>query len=254
VRATLFGVPGSHPALAGELMLARKGVEVRRVDLVAGIHRPILRALGFPRMTVPAVRLDGQRLQGTLTIALALDALIPTSRLVPAEPDRREAVLRAEAWGDEVLQPVGRRLAWSGLKRDRSTLATYLEDARLGVPAHLAARTAPPIIRLAARLNRASDEAARRDLRALPALIEKVDSLIADGTIGGREPNVADFQIGTTVRLLMTFDDLRAWIGEHPAAAHAHAVVPRFPGRLGPVFPADWLPAAVAVPRAGAPA
>ena len=55
MRATLFGVPGSHPASAGELMLEQKGVEVRRLDLVAGVHRVILRALGFPRMTVPAV-------------------------------------------------------------------------------------------------------------------------------------------------------------------------------------------------------
>ena len=46
MRATLFGVPGSHPALAGELMLERKGIDVRRLDLVAGVHRGMLRALG----------------------------------------------------------------------------------------------------------------------------------------------------------------------------------------------------------------
>ena len=139
MRATLFGVPGSHPALAGQLMLERKGVEVRRLDLVAGVHRVLLRGLGFSRMTVPAVRLEGQRLQGTRTIALALDALVPSPPLVPSEPERREAVLRAEAWADEVLQPVARRLAWAALKRDHSTIATYLEDARLGIPVPLAA-------------------------------------------------------------------------------------------------------------------
>ena len=244
VRATLFGVPGSHPALAGELMLERKGVEVRRIDLVAGVHRLVLRALGFPRMTVPAVRLEGQRLQGTRTIALALDALVPSPPLVPAEPERREAVLRAEAWADEVLQPVARRLVWAALKRDRSTLASYLEDARLGIPVPLAAAVAPPVIRLAARLNLADDEHVRRDLRALPTLLDRVDGLLAQGVIGGEDPNVADYQIATTVRLLLSLDDLHGWIERRPAGAHAQAVAPRFPGRIGPVLPQDWLPPA----------
>jgi glutathione S-transferase len=244
VRATLFGVPGSHPALAGELMLERKGVEVRRLDLVAGVHRVLLRGLGFSRMTVPAVRLEGQRLQGTRTIALALDALVPSPALVPSEPERREAVLRAEAWADEVLQPVARRLVWAALKRDHSTIATYLEDARLGMPVPLAAAVAPPIIRLAARLNHADDEHVLRDLRALPTLLDRVEGFLAHGVIGGEDPNVADYQIGTTIRLLLTLDDLHGWIERRPAGAHAQAVVPRFPGRIGPVFPHDWLPPA----------
>jgi glutathione S-transferase len=244
VRATLFGVPGSHPALAGELMLERKGIEVRRLDLVAGVHRVMLRALGFPRMTVPAVRLDGRRLQGTRTIALALDALVPAPALVPAEPERREAVLRAEAWADQVLQPAARRLVWSALKRDRSTLGSYLEDARLGIPAALATAMSPPIIRLAARLNHADDEHARRDLAALPAQLDRVDGLLAQGVIGGEEPNLADYQVATSVRLIMTLEDLSGWVERWPAGAHAQAVVPRFPGRIGRVFPQEWLPPA----------
>src|SRR5215207_10233662 len=83
MRAILFGIPASHPTLAGQLMLDHKGVEYRRIDLVSGVHRPILRALGFPRNTVPAIRLDGARLQGTTEIALALDALLPREAAVP---------------------------------------------------------------------------------------------------------------------------------------------------------------------------
>jgi glutathione S-transferase len=244
VRATLFGVPGSHPSLAAELMLARKGIEFRRIDLVAGVHRAVLRALGFEGVTVPALVLDGARLQGTRTIALALDALVPSRRLVPADPGRREAVLRAESWADEALQPAARRLSWAVLKRDRSTLESFLEDARLGIPAHLAARTAPPVIRLSARLNRADDAAVRRDLRALPGMLDRVDALLAEGVIGGEEPNVADFQVATTVRLLMTLEDLEPLLDGRPATAHALAVAPRYPGRLPAVFPRDWLPAA----------
>jgi glutathione S-transferase len=153
-------------------------------------------------------------------------------------------VLRAEAWADEVLQPAARRLAWAALKRDRSTLATYLEDARLGIPVSLAAAMSAPVIRLSARLNKADDEHVRRDLAALPANLDRVDGLLAQGVIGGEQPNVADYQVATTVRLLMSLDDLHGWIERRPAGAHAQAVVPRFPGRTGPVFPHDWLPPA----------
>ena len=242
MRATLFGLPASHPSLAAQLMLEHKGIEYRRVDFVAGLHRAAVRALGFPGITVPAVRLDGARLQGTRTIALGLDALRPEPALVPKDAAARDAVLRAESWGDEVLQPVPRRLVWGALKRDRSTLATYLEDARLGMPPALAARTAPPVVLLSARLNRVSDESVRRDLAALPALIDRVDELIAEGTIGGAARTVADFQIATSVGLLLTMDDLRPLIEGRPAERHAREVAPRYPGRVGRVFPSGWLP------------
>jgi len=242
VAATLFGVPGSHPSLAGELMLRHKDVPYRRVDLVAGVHRLVLRALGFRRMTVPALRMEGQRLQGTRAIALGLDTLVGGPTLLPSDPDRRQAALRAEAWGDEVLQPVPRRLAWAALKRDRSTLITYLEDARLGIPPPLAARTAPPVIRLSAHLNGATDEVVRLDLAALPGMIDRVDGLLTEGAIGSPDRNVADFQIATSVRLLMTFEDLDELLRDRPARRHALEVAPRYPGRTPRVFPADWLP------------
>ena len=243
MTATLFGVPASHPALAAELMLRRKGVDYRRIDFVAGVHRIVLRALGFPGVTVPALWVEGARLQGTRRIGMALDALHPEPPLVPREPELRDAVLRAEAWADEVLQPVARRLVWASLKRERSTLPTYLEDARLGVPPSLAARMATPVVFLAARLNRATDEAVRRDLAALPGLIERVDELLAEGVIGGPERNLADYQIATSVALLLSMDDTRRLIEGRPAAAHAREVVVRYPGRLPPALPAAWLPA-----------
>lgn len=241
--ATLFGVPASHPALAAELMLRHKGVEYRRVDFVAGLHRLIVRGLGFPGVTVPALRLDGLHLQGTRRIGLALDALRPEAPLVPREPSLREAVLRAEAWADEILQPVPRRLVPASLRRDRSTLATYLEDARLGISPTLAARAAAPVLLLQTRINRADDDAVRRDLAALPRLIDRVDELLAEGVIGGPERNLADYQIATSVTLLMTMDDLRPLIAARPAGAHAREVVVRYPGRLPRTLPAGWLPA-----------
>jgi glutathione S-transferase len=194
VRATLFGVPASHPSLAAELMLQHKGIDYRRIDLITAAHRGLLRALGFPRKTVPALRIDRAKVQGTREIALALDALIPSPPLFPREPERRREVDEAEAWDNEVLQPVPRRLIWNALKRDRSSVRSYLEDAKLGIPTGIAARTSAPIAAAARRFNRATDEAAARDLEALPLLIDRVDELIEQGVIGGPERTPPTFK------------------------------------------------------------
>lgn len=241
MKATIFMIPGSHPSVAAVLMLEHKGIGYRRVDLVPAVHRLVLRAVGFPGVTVPAMRLDGQRLQGSRTISRALDALQPEPPLFPSDPARRAAVEEAEAWGDEVLQDVSRRLIWAALKRDRSAIGSFLEGARLGIPSGLAARTSSPVVALSARLNRASNEAAKADLARLPSLLDRIDALIGAGVLGGPERNAADFQIAPSVRLLMTFDDLRPAVEARPAGQHALAVVPSFPGRIAPVFPPDWL-------------
>lgn len=238
MRATLFALPASHPSLAAQLMLEHKGVEYRRIDVVAATQRVILPALGFPRKTVPAIRLDGAKIQGTREIALALDALIPSPPLFPADPERRRDVQEAEAWGEEVLQPVPRRLIWNALRRDSSTLETYLEGARIGIPTPIAARTAAPFVIASRRFNRATDEAAERDLAALPGLIDRVDELIERGVIGGAERNAADFQIATSVSLLLTMDDVRPLIEGRPAERLARDVVKSQPGHMPRVFAA----------------
>jgi glutathione S-transferase len=239
--ATLFMVPGSHPSLAAALMLEYKGIDYRRVDFAPAVHRVALRFVGFRGRTVPALRIDGRRLQGSRVISRALDELRPEPPLFPSDAGRRVAVEGAEAWGDEVLQPLARRLAWAALKRDHSTIGRFLEGARLGIPPGVAARTAAPLVTLSARLNEATDEAARADLEALPGHLGKVDGLIADGVLGGSERNAADFQIGTSLRLLTTLSDLRPFIEDRPAGRLAEEVVPDFPGYVNPVFPADWL-------------
>jgi glutathione S-transferase len=236
VRATLFGVPASHPSLAAELMLRHKGVDYRRIDLVTAAHRVMVRALGFPGVTVPALRIGGAKVQGTRQIALALDALVPSPPLFPADPERRREVEAAEEWGDELLQPAVRRLIWAALKHDRSTAASYLEGAKLGIPTAVAARTIAPIAAAARRFNHANDATARRDLEALPDMIARVDALIEQGVIGGDEPNAADFQIATSVSLLLTMDDARPLIEGRPAEQLARDLVPDQPGRLPSVF------------------
>jgi hypothetical protein len=146
--------------------------------------------------------------------------------------------VEAEAWGNEVLQPVPRRLVWNGLGRDRSELRTYLDGARLGIPVPVAVRMAPPIARLARRLNHATDENVQRDLVALPGMIDRVDQLIGRGVIGGAERNAADYQIATSISFLLTMDDFRPMIEGRPAERLAREVVKDQPGHLPRVFAA----------------
>lgn len=241
MNARLFTIPASHPGWAARLMLERKGIAYKRVDLVAVLSKPILRAAGFPGVTVPALRIGGKRVQGSAAIVRELDRLVPDPPLLPAEPEARAKVEEAERWGDEVLQSIPRRIIWNLLQRDRSSIKSYMEGARLGVPVSVAAATAAPIVALSARFNEATDERVRIDLSALPAHVDHVDELIADGVIGREEPNAADFQIATSLALLMSMDDLRPLIEGRSAGELARRIAPDFPGHARAALPAEWL-------------
>jgi glutathione S-transferase len=216
VKTTLYVVPGSHSSMAGRLMLEHKGIAYHRVDLIAGLHKPILRVLGFKDTTVPALRIDGRRIQGTLRISKALDELCPDPPLFPADQPARAAVGETERWGERQLQPVPRRLGWWAAKRNRSALRGFIEGARLHVPLGLAVRAAGPIIWAEVRINGATDVAVQADLAALPAMLDQVDMWLNDGVLGRQPPTAADYQIATSVRLLLCFEDLRETIGIRP--------------------------------------
>ena len=241
MHAKVYGIPGSHPVRTGRLMLEHKGISYDLVDLPTMLCRPYLRALGFPGPTVPAVKLGERKVQTTRGLARALDEVQPDPPLFPADPEARAAVEEAERWGDEVLQPVPRRLSYSLLSRDRSGMASFIERPLLGVPPNVIAKTARPILAIGARVNQASDDAARKDIAALPGMLDHVDGLLADGVIGGEAPNAADLQIATSVRLLLNFGDLARSVEGRPAAEHARRLVPEYAGYFPPALPASWL-------------
>jgi glutathione S-transferase len=243
VKATLYVVPASHPSMAGRLMLERKGIDYRRVDLMPGLHKPLLRLLRFSDTTVPALKLDGRRLQSTLRISRELDELQPDPPLFPRDQPLRSKVEEAERWGEETLQPVPRRLSWWAVRRDKSrdSLRTLGEGSRLPIPMWLAVPTAGPIIWAEVKINGASDDAAERDLAELPGMLDHVDALLAEGVLGGDEPNAADYQIAPSVRLLLCFDDLREAMEKRPCAAYARAIVTDWPGHIPPVIPEPLL-------------
>ncbi len=228
MTANLYAMPASHPSMAAALMLERKGVEYETTWLLLPFTGPILRLRGFPRRTVPALRIDGRRIQGSREISAALDELTPEPPLFPRDETLRREVEEAERWGDEVLQPAARRIEVWELRRDRRMVGAQLADARsiqgarLLINPRLAAATGGPTVAWYARLIGATDEAVKADLVALPSMLDRVDAWIASGLLGGEQPNAADFQIAPSLSLLMTVDELRP------------AIEARAAGRLAP--------------------
>ncbi|HUB74394.1 MAG TPA: glutathione S-transferase N-terminal domain-containing protein [Solirubrobacteraceae bacterium] len=233
----LYALPASHPCAAVEAALKAKSIPYRRVDLLPQ-GEMLLGPLLWGGRTVPGMRLDGERLVGSRTIMRRLDELVAEPALLPAEEPARARVLEAERWGDEVFQPVPRRLIDVAFMRSPRAMESYAANARLPLPVALLRPAMPLTARLMARKNAASEERARLDAQALPEQLAQIDGWIAQGVLGGERPNAADLQVGSTIRLLMTIADVRPAIEGHPAATLARY----FPPMLGEV-PAGVLPA-----------
>ncbi|HEY1238461.1 MAG TPA: glutathione S-transferase, partial [Solirubrobacterales bacterium] len=206
-EAKLYVIPGSHPSWTARLMLERKGIPYKRVDLMPVVSKGVLKAQRFPGITVPALKLHGKRVQGSMEIGKELDRIQPDPALYPADPELRAKVEEAEAWGDE-FQQKPRRLSWWAFKQNRPPMASYAEGARMGVPVGLAVKTGGPLVTIAARLNGSNDAEVSADLASLRADLDRIDAWIADGVLGGPQPNAADYQLAPSLRLLMSFDDL----------------------------------------------
>jgi glutathione S-transferase len=202
----------------------------------------MLRVLRFRGATVPALSLeDGRRVQTTRRIARALDAIRPDPPLLPADPERRRQIEEVESWADGEFQQLARRMSYWALRRDPAAVDRYLEGSNLILPRPLVRPAAPLIIRILAHDHDSTDAAIRQDLADLPRMLDRVDGWIADGVLGADPPNVADFQVATTLALLRTQDALRPAIDARPAGELARRVAPQYAGRVADVYPAEWL-------------
>jgi glutathione S-transferase len=236
---TLYALPFSHPAIAARLMLERAGIAHEVDDLMMGIHPLILRRKGFAAGTVPALVLEGRKIQGSLEIARAIEARGPAGILFPVDPAARRRVEEAERWGERELQPIPRRLFRWALARDAGLRGRLARRAGIPLP-RLTGRLMKPLVTRLARAADASDESVRADFARLPEHLDRIDAWIADGTIGAPEPNAADYQIGTTLRAMMAIEDFAPAIEGRPAAELARRIVPEYPGRLPAVLPLEW--------------
>ena len=238
-KVKLYMFNGSAPSLTARLMLEHKGIEHKAVHLMVGPHAFGMLGRGFQTMTVPALKLDGRRVQGSLEISRALDELAPHPPLFPLDPQRRRAVEEAEEWGEQ-LQDAARRLVLCAARRDRRAfLSVYRHTNPLMRPAQRVA--CGLVTRLATAGHRATDRAGERDLAALPARLDQIDAWIAQGLLDGPELNAADFQIAPNLALLLRFEDLAPYVEGRPAARLAQRVAPEFPGDIPAVLPPAWL-------------
>lgn len=242
MAAKLYWFAASHPAMAARKMLELKGIDFDEVTVLPGTQRLHLRAAGFRGGTVPALKLDGRRVQGSRALARALDAHAPEPPLFPSEPPARTRVEEAELWGERELQPVPRVLMRWGLVHDLRLRRWLAEGSGMPLPG-LSGRASAPVARYYARAIGADESSARRALEQLPAMLNRCDALLEEGTLRADAPNAAALQILSSVRALDAFSDLHDRVGVRPAAAAARQVFPEYPGPVPAFLPREWLAA-----------
>jgi glutathione S-transferase len=229
----LYVMPISNAAAAAEGMAAHKRIPHRVVTLMPGLHPLLLRFAGFEGFTVPALELDGRKVQGSRRIARFLDEVSAERPLFPADPELRARVEEAERWGAQSFQPVPRRL-FRHLLLMNADARHWMGTEVMHLPApRVLAVLFMPVIRQLARKSRADDARVRDDIARLPQLLDHVDGLIADGTIGAAEPNAADFQILASVAVLRAFADVGHEVRGRPCEAAAKRLYPDWPAIPG---------------------
>jgi glutathione S-transferase len=238
----LHVLPPSHPCLTARAALRFKGLAYERVDLPMGKHVEEMGALyGEGNTTVPGLLVDGEPVHGSRAILQRLEEIQPEPALYPAAI--ADQVREAERWGDEVFQDLGRRLPWGAL---------HFRPEALGVLGGADEPLDPAGTDYAIRMIRATWkyhglDAVRlaADLQALPGFLDHIDALIAAGVLGGDQQNAADLQIGATLRVLLSVEDLHTLLLDRPATTLAERFFPRdaIGGIPSGAYPAGWVPA-----------
>jgi glutathione S-transferase len=245
-RATLYVIPGSHACRTGMLLLEHKSIPYRVVELPTGLHPQLVRLRGFPgsrepkrmvdgrptrmsalmdRMgTVPALAIGGARVQRNSEIARHLEAIRPEPPLFPADPAHRAAVEQAEAFGDEPLQMIARRLV---LSAPPELVADRGGSGRLGA---LLARNALQRRLMATVAGRTTfktgGDTGARLRRELPAMLDRVDAWVAGGVLNSEDLFVADYAIAPSLALLDYRLDLREELRARPGFALVERLLP----------------------------
>jgi glutathione S-transferase len=205
-------------------MLELKGVDYELAGVMPGTQRVHLRLAGFRGGTVPALVLDGQRIQGTRAIARALG-------FPPGDE-------QLEIWADGELQNTPRRILRWGLVRHNHLRAWVGRQSHVPA-AGVGAALGVLVAWYYARAVDADEAHVRRHLAELPATLDRVDALLADGVIGGDD--ALTLEVLCSIRSLEAFTDLRSRVESHPCAAAARERFDDWPEDLVPSFLSDEL-------------
>jgi glutathione S-transferase len=237
---TLHVLPPSPPCRTVEAALQLKGLAYEKVDLQPGPHVQEMAAIyGEDRTTVPGMLVDGEPVHGSVAILERLEAIQPEPALYPAPI--AEAVHEAERWGDGRLQDLARYLPWGALYFRPESLGTFGGGEALD-----AAGTdfAIKVVRATWKYHGLTAQVLYDGLQDLPALLDRVDALAADGTIGSDHVTAADLQVASSLRVLLTVGDLHPLFEDRPAEEIARRLFPEYPGLVpAGALPAGWVPA-----------
>jgi glutathione S-transferase len=245
---TLYVIPGSHACRSAMLMLEHKQVPYRRVDVLTLLHPVVVRLHGFdaggqvrtagkqrtPALrigdrlgTVPALACDHQRISTNHGIARFLDDRHPERPLFPADPEQRSAVEEAERWANDTLQMAARRIVAGPMLRDPSAFSRSTADGRMGYLLYRSSLARRLIIPKILRQVFAAGPAAERELLAeLPAMLDRIDSWIADGVLGGTQLNAADFMVAPSLALILYRSDVLHLFEARPALELVDRLLP----------------------------
>lgn len=118
-----------------------------------------------------------------------------------------------------------------------------MADAELPVqlPGRMVIAMSKPLALIQRHRHGGGDDASRAAIARLPDCLDRVETLLDEGVIGGERPNAADFQIAASIRVLLVFDDLRPLIDDRPAGRYARSLIPEYAGHIPAVLPQEWL-------------
>lgn len=245
---TLYVIPGSHACRAAMLMLEHKGIPYRRVDFITLTHPLLSRLHGFDaggqtreaggrrtfglrlgdRLgTVPGLAVNGRRISTNHAIARFLDEHHPEHPLLPEDPGARTSVEQAERWANETLQMAARRVLGAAFVRDPAGLSASTGDGRLG---YLLYKHEPVrrivIPRILGGVFAASSSVERDPIADLPGMLDRIDAWIAEGVLGGRQLNVADFMVAPSLALILHRPDAHPMFEGRPALGLVDRLLP----------------------------
>ncbi len=238
-RLVLHVVPFSHPCLAVSAALDRFGDEYETVEFVTGRQAEAVEDVyGEGRRTVPGLLVDEEPVHGTSTIFARLDELHPDAGLYPAAS--ADEIREAEAGIVEELQTTARVLIFGAMHFRPESMGTFAGVDQLD----------PAGVDFAIKTMRASwrylDITAQRvydTLQALPGQLDTVDALLESGALGGEEPTAADFQLGSSLHLLVQIGDVRPLVEERPAGKVVSTLFEPGKGNVSAgAFPPGWVP------------
>lgn len=237
-RLVLHVVPFSHPCLAVSAALDRLGLEYETVTLETGKQGDeVEEVYGEGRRTVPGLLVDDEAVHGTSTIFARLGELHPDAGLYPATV--AEAIREAEPALAEDIQMSARVLVFGSMHFRPESMGTFAGVDQLdpgGVDFAIKS------MRAAWRYLAIDAQRVHATLQALPAQLDAVDALLEVGAIGGEEPTAADFQLGSSLHLLVQIGDVRPLVEERPAAKLLSLFEPGAGNVPAGAFPPGWAP------------